>query len=145
MSATTGAVATALGLKSLTKVSPHRSFIQGFYPIILQSWPAAPHITPRSPSTSHGPQGTEQHFSSPAPSYLGWQICALCGGGCCQLHQHPPDEAAVSGPGPVMPNSSAWGEPSPRQEPVSCWACLSLSLCSGTTLSPRMRTGPKAL
>lgn len=104
VSATTGAVATALGLKSLTKVNaPHLPFI--CFPFLHHlSIPTyrLPTSLPPELLTTPWPLGLlSDILLPPAPAPPGWQICALCSGGSCQLHQHPPDEAEVSG-------SSSW-------------------------------------
>ena len=105
VSATTGAVATALGLKSLTKVNAAPIPRVASHPLSA-SFPITP---PHQPTdftylfpeflTTPWPLGPlNDIFPPPALAPSGRQICALCSCGSRKLHQHPSDEAEVSGP-----------------------------------------------
>lgn len=123
VSATTGAVATALGLKSLTKVNAlHVPFIHLPFPR-LSSTPIhrLPTSLPRVPPIPWPLGPLSDIFPPPAPAPLGRQICALRRGGSCQLHQHPPDEAKVSGSRSGHARPHRWAQPSPSPN-RSFWA-----------------------
>lgn len=140
VSATTGAVATALGLKSLTKVNDPISWVpsppsSASSPITLLSQPTgSPNLSPEFFTTPLPSGPLNDIFPSSAPAPTGWQICALCSCGSCKLHQHPFDEAEVSGPDcclrmsamrvdipPSCADQPGWGTSSPCLS-SSCWA-----------------------
>lgn len=137
VSATTGAVATALGLKFLTKVNapiplvPSHPLFTSFIPITPPPRPAGSPYLSLEFFTTWLPSGPlNDIFPPPAPAPPGWQICALCSCSSCKLHQHPSDEAEVSGPHSWSVHAHrAWGYTIQPCRPARVGTMLSFPEC----------------